>query len=302
MKAGVSKPAIGFVGVGQMGCWMAGHLLRNSYAVKVYDQNPEAGLPLQEEGARVCTSVREAAEESDVVITMLPSSAVVEAVAEGPDGLFAVMQKGSFILDMSSSYVLSTRRLAVVAAEKGIAYLDAPVSGGVKGAREGTLTIMVGGSKEEFATVLPILQCMGKTINHVGEVGAGHALKALNNFLSAASLWATTEAMVLAKSLGLDLSLALETINQSSGQSFSTHYKFPSFVLPRTFNSGFSLELLLKDVRMVTAMAKDQHIPVPLAGLVEQLYETARLSLDEEKPDHTEVVKFLEGVTRRELS
>lgn len=302
MKTEVSLPRIGFVGIGQMGRWMAGQLLSQGYVVEVYDQNREACLPLLEEGAKLSPSVSALAGGSDIVIMMLPSSGVVETVTEGSGGLFASLRRGAFILDMSSSYVLSTRRLALEAHARGLSYLDAPVSGGVKGAKQATLTIMVGGTKEDFEATLPILHCLGKTVNHVGDVGAGHALKALNNYLSAASLWATTEAMVLAKSLGLDLSLALDTINQSSGQSFSTHYKFPNFVLPRTFNSGFGLELLLKDVRMVTAMAKDQHIPVALAGLVEQLYETANLSLDEEKPDHTEVVKFLEGVTRRQLS
>lgn len=159
---------------------------------------------------------------------------------------------------------------------------------------------MVGGSRKDFEAVLPVLQCLGKKVTLVGTTGAGHALKAINNYLSAASLYATTEAMVLAKTLGLDLKVALENINSSSGQSYSTHYKFPTFVLPRRFDSGFSLKLLLKDVKMVTALAEDNRVPVFLASAVEQVYEAAAL-MGEGQQDHTEIVKFLETITHQVL-
>lgn len=123
--------------------------------------------------------------------------------------------------------------------------------------------------------MLPYLKAVGKVINLVGDTGSGHALKAINNFLSATSLYATSEAMILAKKLGIDLEIALDTINKSSGQSFSTHYKYPAFILPRSFDSGFSLDLLLKDVKMVSSIAKDTKIPVLLAAIVEQIYEAA---------------------------
>lgn len=288
---------IGFIGVGQMGRWMTEHLLEKGYQVSVYDKDEKASANLTKHGARVSASVGELGRDSDVVITMLPNSQIVESVLEDQGGLLENMKPGSIIADMSSSYVFSTRRLATKALVQGITLIDAPVSGGVKGAKEATLTIMVGGSEEAYQRVLPILQCLGRAINRVGDSGAGHALKALNNFLSAASLYATTEAMVLAKSLGLDLTAALETINKSSGQSFSTHYKFPSFVIPRRFNSGFALELLLKDVKMVTSIARDSGVPVLLAGLVEQVYQAAQLSSENKKPDHTEVAKYLEKLT-----
>lgn len=292
---------VGFIGVGQMGKWMAEHLLNAGYEVTIFDKNPDEVPGLQEKGARAASSVSELGRENNFVITMLPNSTVVEEVVAGVDGLFSAMMPGGVIIDMSSSYVLSTRRLAEDAKLKKLAFLDAPVSGGVKGAREGTLTIMVGGNPDDFQTVLPILQHIGKKITLVGQTGAGHALKALNNYLSAASLYATTEAMVLAKTLGLDLNVALESINTSSGQSYSTHYKFPNFVLPRTFDSGFSLELLLKDVKMATSLARDNKVPVFLASAVEQIYEAALRSGDPNL-DHTEVVKFLEGITHQVLS
>ncbi|WP_019119758.1 NAD(P)-dependent oxidoreductase [Brevibacillus massiliensis] len=292
---------IGFIGIGQMGRWMSEHLLSAGYPLTVFDANPEAATEVIKKGAIAASCVQDLAERSEVVITMLPNSAAVEAVAEGEAGLFQSMKPGGMIIDMSSSYSLSTQRLAKKAVEAGLTMIDAPVSGGVKGAKAGNLTIMVGGSDADFARALPILQCMGKTINLVGETGAGHALKAINNYLSATSMYATAEAMILCKKLGLHLNTALETINQSSGQSFSTHYKFPTFVTTRQFNSGFSLELLQKDVRMVNSIARDQKIPLLLGGLVEQIYEMALHSLPGH-PDHTEIAAFLERMTNITLS
>lgn len=292
---------IGFIGIGQMGRWMAEHLLLAGYPVMVYDTNPKAAEELKEKGAVLAASLQEVGENNEIVITMLPNSKIVESVVSGKEGLFNSMKPGGVIIDMGSSYALSTKLLAEQAGSVGLTLIDAPVSGGVKGAKAGTLTIMVGAKEVDYQKVLPILQCMGKTVNRVGETGAGHALKAINNYLSAASLYATTEAMILAKKLGLDLNVALETINQSSGQSFSTHYKFPTFVLPGTFNSGFSLELLLKDVKMVTSLANDTKVPVLMVGMVEQIYEAASLT-GEKNQDHTEIIRFLEKLSQVSLA
>lgn len=287
---------IGFIGIGQMGRWMTEHLLETGYRLTVYDTNADAVALLEEKGALVAPSVEELGNVNELVITMLPNSAIVESVVAGEGGLLHSMKPSGIIIDMSSSYAMSTKRLAEQVTAAGLTLIDAPVSGGVKGAKAGTLTIMVGAKEDDFKKVLPILQCMGNTINLVGETGAGHALKAINNYLSATSMYATTEAMILAKKLGLDLNIALDTINQSSGQSFSTHYKFPTFVLNREFNSGFSLELLQKDVRMVNMLARDQKIPILLGSLVEQIYESALQSVSSHQ-DHTEIVKFLEQIT-----
>jgi 3-hydroxyisobutyrate dehydrogenase-like beta-hydroxyacid dehydrogenase len=292
--------SVGLIGIGQMGRWMAAHILEAGYQLTVYDTNKEATDVMKESGGLVAPSIQELGQQCDIVITMLPNSKIVETVVAGEAGLLSSMSPGGMIIDMSSSYVLSTKQLAEQVAAAGLTLIDAPVSGGVKGAKEGTLTIMVGGKKEDYSRALPILQCLGKAINLVGEVGAGHALKAINNYLSAASLYATTEAMMLASKLGLDLGVALQTINQSSGQSFSTHYKFPTFVLPNTFNSGFSLDLLLKDVKMVTTIAQDTKVPVLLAAVVEQIYEAASLT-GEKNQDHTEIVKFLEKLSDSSL-
>lgn len=287
---------IGFIGIGKMGRHMAANLLSAGHSVTVYDINPEAAAPLKEEGAQVAGTIQEVGENSNIVITMLPNSEIVESTILSESGLLNVMKPDTIIMDMSSSYVFSTKKLAEKVQQKGIRFIDAPVSGGVKGAMAGSLTIMVGGKEEDFTEMLPILKCMGKKIDLVGEIGSGHALKAINNYLSAASLYATTEAVVLLKSLGIDLNVALDLINESSGQSYSTCYKFPNFVLPRTFNSDFALDLLLKDVKMVTSIAKDIKMPVMMAALVEQIYQSASLTGNQQQ-DHTEVVKFLEEMT-----
>lgn len=284
-----------------MGNFMVRNLLTAGYTCSIYDINPDALNELGELGAKVVATVGEVAAGSDAVITMLPNSAVVQSVVLGPEGLLQAMSTGTYIVDMSSSYILDTVKLSEVTREHGVTLMDAPVSGGAKGAREATLTIMVGGHKEDYEKILPILQCMGKNIRHVGESGHGHALKAINNYLSAASLYATTEAMMMAHAVGLNLETCLDVVNDSSGQSYSTHYKFPNFVLPRTFDTGFPLDLLLKDVKMATSIARDNHVPILLGAAVEQIYEAARQMLGPGK-DHTEVVRFLENLTGEVLS
>ncbi|MFC4801665.1 NAD(P)-dependent oxidoreductase [Neobacillus sp. GCM10023253] len=291
---------IGFIGIGKMGRWMSENLLDAGYCLTVYDTNVEAMKPLQEKGAIVATSILELGKQNDIVITMLPNSSVVEAILAGTDGLFHSMKSGGIIIDMSSSYVFSTRKLAEEAKNFGLTLIDAPVSGGVKGAKAGTLTIMVGAEEKDYSKVQPILECLGKAINLVGQTGAGHALKAVNNYLSAASLYASCEAMILLSKLGIDLNVALDTINTSSGQSFSTHYKLPTFILSETYNSGFSLDLLLKDVGMVNNIAKDTKVPVLLASLIEQVYEGAA-RMGEPDQDHTEIIKFLEKISNERL-
>jgi len=292
---------IGFIGIGKMGSWMARHLLKAGHQVMVYDTNQEAAQSLQAHGAAAASSIQEIGGNNEYVITMLPNSAIVESVVAGAQGLLETMKPGGLIIDMSSSYVLSTQKLARQCAESGIVLIDAPVSGGVVGAKNATLTIMVGANKADYERALPLLTLMGKNITHVGETGFGHGLKSINNFLSATSLYATAEAMILAKRLGIDLNKALETINTSSGQSFSTHFKFPTFVMPRTFNSGFSLDLMLKDIKLVTAFAKDTHTPVFVASMVEQIYEAASC-FGEEGQDHTEIIKFLEKMIDVQLT
>lgn len=287
---------IGFIGIGKMGKQMVHNLLKAGFTCTIYDANPKALDSMRETDAVIAESVGEVGEASDVVITMLPNSEIVRSVVLGEKGLYENMSAGKYIIDMSSSYALDTMNLSEEIAEQGLILMDAPVSGGISGASDGTLTIMVGGKEKNFKEIQSILEAMGKNIRLVGSIGHGHAIKAINNFLSATSLYATTEAMMIAKASGLNLETSLDIINESSGQSYSTHRKFPKHVLPRKFDSGFSLDLLLKDVKMANSLARDYHLPLILGGEVEQVYEAAQRLLGSGR-DHTEIVKFLENIT-----
>lgn len=284
---------IGFIGVGQMGKLMIEHLINASYTVYANDLNKDALDYVSKKGAISSPSISELATKSDVVILMLPNSDIVESVITGPEGLLNKMDKGKVIIDMSSSHLKSTVKLSKLAEEKGIIFVDAPVSGGKKKAADASLTIMCGGEEVHVSKLLPLLKVMGEKVIHVGDIGHGHALKALNNYLSATSLYASAEAMMIAEAIGLDLEKSLEVINGSSGQSYSTEYKMPNFILNRNFNTGFALNLMSKDVKMANILAQDHNIPVMLGALVEQIYKSATTVLNEHS-DHTEVIKFLE--------
>src|SRR5690606_18618830 len=178
-----------------------------------------------------------------------------------------------------SSQPLSTKALAREAAERRIAFVDAPVSGGVGGAEQGTLTIMAGGAAEDLARVRPLLDVLGRRVVHAGPVGAGHALKAFNNLLSAAHLLATSEALLAGREFGLDPAIMLDAINTSSGRSGSTEVKWPEFILPGTYDSGFGLRLMLKDMRIAVELARAQGRPAELGAAAVELWERAAREL-----------------------
>jgi 3-hydroxyisobutyrate dehydrogenase len=216
---------------------------------------------------------------------MLPSSDIVEATIH--DGEFAVAH-GATVIDMSSSEPMRTRALAAELAERGVTLIDAPVSGGVSRARTGELTIMVGGDPEPVA---PVLAHLGK-VTRAGAVGSGHAVKALNNLLSATHLLVTSEAILAGERFGLDPEVMLAIFNSSSGRSGSTETKWPAFVLPGTFDSGFGLRLMLKDMRIATGLADQVGAPDPLGHAAAELWARAADAL-EPTADHTEIVTWL---------
>jgi len=290
---------LGFIGIGAMGYHMSKRLLENNYDLYAYDSNPAVLEEIKREGAKTCESPAEIGRFCDVVITMLPNSSIVESVLF-EEGVVKSLKKGSFIIDMSSSYALSTKEFADRLSNMGIDFIDAPVSGGVIGAKKGALTIMVGAEEDAFSAIKPILECMGKKILHIGSVGSGHALKALNNYLSAASLYATSEVMLMVKQLGIPEDVAIEAFNESSGQSFSTKVKFPNYILPGTFDSNFALKLMHKDISMVRDLAKDLELPFYLGDKVVDLYGRA-VDSDLSLNDHTEIMKFIENETKTVL-
>lgn len=285
------KPRIGFIGLGNMGSPMSRRLVEAGYAVAGTDLAAHNRQRLIEAGGTALETATEVAAGSEVLILMLPSSDVVEAVLLD-DGVAAALPAAAVIVDMSSSEPLRTRDLAAKLAADGLARLvDAPVSGGVGGAEKGTLTIMAGGEADTIAEVVELLQVLGR-VRHTGAVGSGHALKALNNLLSATHLLATSEAMVAGQEFGLDPSTMLEVFNASSGRSGSTENKWPNFVLPGSYNSGFGLGLMLKDMKIATELASGMGRPSRLGSRAVELWSEARGALDP-TADHTEIARWV---------
>jgi 3-hydroxyisobutyrate dehydrogenase len=279
---------VGFVGLGRMGDPMVRRVAAGGVAVRGYD----AAAGATEGLAGVVTAVDSAADAAagaPVVILMLPDSDVVEKVVDG--GLLDALGDGALLVDMSSSEPLRTRALARRVGERGVTLVDAPVSGGVSGARAGTLTIMVGGPADAAATLTPLLSLMGR-VRHVGDVGAGHALKALNNLMSAAHLLASSEAILAGERFGLDPAVMLDAVNGSSGRSGSTENKWPNYVLPETYDSGFTAGLMVKDIRIALGLAEATGAPSQLAARTVELWGRAVEQLGP-GADHTEIVRWL---------
>jgi 3-hydroxyisobutyrate dehydrogenase len=284
---------VGFVGLGRMGAPMAQRLL-GAHSVRGYDPAVDAGTLAGYERFERLDAVTDVAADADAVILMLPGSDVVEHVVF-QEGLLDAMAPGSLLIDMSSSEPLRTRALAERAAAVEVRMLDAPVSGGVGGARDGTLTIMVGGPAGVLAAALPLLECMGARIRHVGESGAGHALKALNNLMSAVHLLASSEALTVAKRFGLDLDVALEVVNSASGRSGSTEAKWPKFIIPETFDSGFAMNLMIKDMNIALGLAHDLGTPIALGESATEMWRAAADDLPADA-DHTEIARWLQQI------
>lgn len=281
--------SVGFIGLGKMGEPMVRRLAAGG--VRVLGHDAMAGRA--GELADVLTPVdspADAARGVTAVILMLPDSNVVEKVVlDG--GLAGALDSATLLVDMSSSEPTRTRVLASRLAEDGLTLVDAPVSGGVSGARAGTLTIMAGGSDDSIGRLQPMLSLMGR-VRHVGGVGCGHALKSLNNLLSAAHLLASSEAIVAGERFGLDPGVMLEAINGSSGRSGSTENKWPNHVLPGSYDSGFTAGLLLKDIRIALELANATGAPAAHAARTVELWDRAvrRLGPD---ADHTEIARWL---------
>lgn len=280
---------VAFVGLGRMGEPMARHVAAGGVVVRGFDTAPAAVEGL----AGVVTpvgSAAAAAEGMPVVILMLPDSDAVESVVD--DGLLDALEPGSVLVDMSSSEPLRTRELAERVAGVGAELVDAPVSGGVRGAEAATLAIMVGAEQDTARRLEPLLALMGRP-RHVGDVGAGHALKALNNLMSASNLLAASEALLAGRRFGLDPAVMLEVVNSSSGRSNGTETKWPDHVLPGTFASGFTAGLMAKDVRIALGLVEATGIRGGVAAEVVARW-VAAVDLLGPAADHTEIVRYLQ--------
>lgn len=281
---------IGFIGLGAMGQPMAHLLHQAGHHLVVRDVNPTAVSTFLQ--AHPGTTGTQSAPEfgaCDAVITMLPNSDIVDAVVKQ---LAPSLKRGACVIEMSSADPTRTRGLGEFLTGYGICLLDAPVSGGVKKAVAGTLAIMVGGDPALFESHKPLLGELGTAITHVGPLGAGHALKALNNYVSAAALIATSEAIHVGAAFGLDAAVIVDVINASTGKNNTTENKAHQFMLNGAFNSGFSLALQAKDVGIAAALGRAVDIPMDLAQKVSQMTDAASRALGS-KADHTELYKFV---------
>ncbi len=285
---------IGVIGLGKMGGPMARRLLGAGYTLVVHDLRPEAAAALREGGAREARSPADVAGDTDVVITVLPDAAAVEQVVFGPQGLAQALGRGQALIEMTSSRPALTRRVAEALGARGVDVLDAPVSGGVRGAEEGTLCVMVGGPAPVLERCRPILLCVGRDIVHVGDrPGDGDAAKTINNFLSATAIWSVMEALVLAAKAGVEPARLLQAVNRSTGRSHTTETKVERYVLPRRFEAGFTVGQYLKDLTVCLDLADEVGVPLLVGSMVRQAWQiAAREGLADS--DHTALITLLE--------
>ncbi|MGN6501797.1 MAG: NAD(P)-dependent oxidoreductase [Pseudolysinimonas sp.] len=266
---------IGFIGLGNMGGRMTRRIVDAGIEVLGFDAKTDNIAP---SGAAAASSAAEVAGASDIVFLSLPESRIVEAVVRGSDGIAGHLRQGSVVVDLSTSAPASTRSIHAELAERGVAYLDAGISGGAAAAEKGQLTLMVGGDAEALERVQPYLAPFASNVFHVGASGAGHVTKLLNNFLNAIALSATAEVMVAGKKAGLDLAVLLDVLNKSSGVNFATLNRFPKIITGDYLKGGLTNTLMLKDVVLYTELIAELGVaglnaPGPLAafGLARQL-------------------------------
>ena len=291
----MTEPTVGFIGLGQMGVPMARNLLRAGFPVAGFDLNPQAlALFSQQPNFMAMASAQLAAQASDALILMLPDSNVVDRLL-WQDGSAAVSQhlrRGKLLVDMGSSDPVRSRDNAARLADLGIAFVDAPVSGGVKRAVDGSLSIMIGGDKPAVERLRPMFQALGKTLVHVGAAGAGHAVKALNNYVSAAGLLAVCEALVAAEKFGIDAHLVNQVFNASTGKNNTTEHKVEAFMLSDTFNSGFAMALMRKDLQTAQGFIERMDTPGDFAAACLNGWAQAEMGLDK-GADHTAMYRFV---------
>ena len=272
---------IAFIGVGTMGLPMAKNLVTKGFAVTAYDTNADATKAAASAGMTAAASAAEAVTTADLVITMLPSSPHAEAVYVGDGGVLAAARKGTLCVDMSTIDPAVSRRIAGVAAERGLRFMDAPVSGGVPRATDGTLAIMVGGSPSDFDEARPVLSAMGANVILVGPVGSGEVVKLCNNLIAGVTAVAVSEAFRIAEGFGVDPKVVTEVISKSSGHTWIMEHMHPvAGLVPKAastngYQPGFMTDLMCKDLGLAVDAARGLRVPVFVAPAAQQLYRLA---------------------------
>jgi 2-hydroxy-3-oxopropionate reductase len=290
---------IGFIGLGIMGGPMAKNLMEAGHELVLYNRTKEKAEEIAGEGAAVAGSPKEVAESSDIIITMLPDSPQVEEVLAGEDGVLEGIKEGSLLIDMSTISPVVTRELAQKVGERGASMLDAPVSGGDVGAQQGTLSIMVGGSEEDFERAKPLFEVMGDTITHVGEIGAGQTAKAANQIVVALTIEAVSEALVLASKAGVAPEKILEALSGGLAGSNVMEAKKEKF-LEHDFDPGFKVELHHKDLGIALAAGRDYGVALPVTAIVDQMLEALKAKGQGDR-DHSAILTLIEEEAQHKI-
>jgi 3-hydroxyisobutyrate dehydrogenase len=284
--------SVGFIGLGNMGNPMAANVLKNGFALTVFDKNAQAMTNLVQLGAKAAASAGAVAEQCEVVLTCVPGSPESEDLYLGAGGLMAAAKSGNVLVDMSSVLPSTPRKLEPQAKARSVQFLEAPVSGGVTGARAATLAIMTGGDAAVLERVRPILRAMGPNIYHVGPVGTGNTVKAINNMMSSVNSIAMMEGLVVGIKAGIDMQKIYEIVKDSSGNS-NALARVPRALIPRNFEPGFKVQLMNKDLDTFTTIAKELHVPVSFAN-VAQRYQQAALAADLGEKDTSVIFTVIE--------
>ncbi len=261
---------IGFIGLGTMGVGMSLNLLKAGHEVSVHNRTREKEESVAKEGARRAQSPREAAEGAEVIVTMVSDTPDVEQVVLGDEGIIHGAPQGAIVIDMSTISPAATRQMAEALSAKGIKMLDAPVSGGPEGANNGTLAIMVGGDTDAFEKALPILKIMGKTVTHVGPIGAGQITKAINQIMIAGTYLSVAEGLTLGMKAGLDMEKVISAISGGAASSWVLHNRGIN-VVKNDYPLGFRVKLHHKDLGIALQTARELEVTLPATALVEQI-------------------------------
>jgi 2-hydroxymethylglutarate dehydrogenase len=292
--------SVGFIGVGNMGNPMAANILKAGFPMTVFDLNPKVMENLVKAGAKAAGSARAVVENAEVVLTSLPASPDVEKAYLEPGGLIERAKSGTVLIDLSSVLPSTPRRIEPVAKAKGVGFLEAPVSGGVSGAAAGTLAIMVGGDAETLKRVEHVLKPMGPNIFHVGPVGAGNTVKAINNMMASVNSLAMMEGVAVGVKAGLDPMTVYEVVKASSGGSKALE-RIPRAIVPRNFEPGFKVALMNKDLDTFNTIAKELHVPVSFAN-VAQRYQQAAMAAGFSEQDTTAAMIIIERLACVQVS
>lgn len=291
--------SVGFIGVGNMGNPMASNVLKTGFPFTVFDKNPGAMQNLVQAGAKQGASARDVVERSEIVLTCLPASPDVEALYLEPGGLVESAKRGTVLIDLSSVLPSTPRKIEPAAKARGVHFLEAPVSGGVSGARAATLAVMVGGDAEVLKRVEPVLRAIGPNIFHVGPVGAGNTVKAINNMMACVNSLAMMEGLVLGVKAGLDPMTIHDVVKASSGGSKALD-RIPRALIPRDFEPGFKVFLMNKDLETFNTIAKELHVPVSFSS-VAQRYQQAAMAAGLADKDTSVAVTVIERLAAFEM-